>query len=256
MALAPRGGVPRSVWPARRDLMLSLSGVLLAIFMWAHMVFVSSILISDQAMWRVARLFEGAYFFDRPYPVLVSLVVAAISLLLVLHVVLAIRRIPHRHAQYARFRAHSAGLRHPDTQAWWIQLVTGFVVLILVGPHLLQMFLHPEAIGPYQSAERVWSGHWWPLYLLLLWAVEWHAAFGLYRAAMKWGWPSGQDPVLRRRWLNRCKWFLVVFFIALGTLTLGAELRLGYQNRDTPGRIYQPDERPHELISERHEDNP
>ena len=38
-------------------------GLLLALFMWVHMVFVSSILISKDAMWTVTKFFEGYFFF-------------------------------------------------------------------------------------------------------------------------------------------------------------------------------------------------
>ena len=228
---------------ALADLGLTLTGVALALFMWMHMFFVSSILISEQAMWTVARMFEGYYLFGEPYPVLVSLVAAVILSLIVLHAVLALRRFPGSSAQYWQLAEHSRRLRHPDTSAWWLQLVTGIALMFMVGPHLWQMLAHPEAIGPYQSADRVVSGRWWPLYLVLLWCVELHAAFGLYRAAVKWGWPRLADPRRQRQWLNRLKWFLVVFFIGLGMLTLATEIKLGMQHRDEPGRIFQPQSR-------------
>ena len=36
------------------------------------------------------------------------------------------------------------------------------------------MLMHPGDIGPYESADRVWSGRWWPLYLVALFCVELH----------------------------------------------------------------------------------
>ena len=48
-------------WPARLDLLQSGSGLLLGLFMWVHMFFVASILLGKDAMWRVARMFEGYY---------------------------------------------------------------------------------------------------------------------------------------------------------------------------------------------------
>ena len=41
----------------------------------AHMFFVSSILISHDAFYYVARFFEGEFFLGKPYPILVSGVV-------------------------------------------------------------------------------------------------------------------------------------------------------------------------------------
>ena len=51
----------KSRWPARLDWVQSASGLLLALFMWGHMFFVSSILLGKDAMWSVTRFFEG-YF--------------------------------------------------------------------------------------------------------------------------------------------------------------------------------------------------
>ena len=49
----------KSHWPARMDLVQSASGLLLGLFMWGHMAFVSTILISNDAMWMVTHMFEG-----------------------------------------------------------------------------------------------------------------------------------------------------------------------------------------------------
>ena len=58
----------RSRWPARLDLLQSGSGLILALFMWAHMFFVSTILISTDAMWTVTKFFEGYFFFGQAFP--------------------------------------------------------------------------------------------------------------------------------------------------------------------------------------------
>ena len=61
LADAPR----KSRWPARLDVIQSATGLLLALFMWGHMFFVSSILISNDAMWTITKFFEGYFFFGR-----------------------------------------------------------------------------------------------------------------------------------------------------------------------------------------------
>src|ERR1700757_3257613 len=68
----------KSRWPARLDLLQSASGLALALFMWGHMFFVSSILLGKDAMWTVTKFFEGYFFFGRSYPGIVSTVVAAV----------------------------------------------------------------------------------------------------------------------------------------------------------------------------------
>ena len=55
-------------------------------------------------------------------------------------------------------------MRHEDTTLWWVQVVTGFALFFFASAHLYQMLMHPGDIGPYESADRVYSGRWWPLY--------------------------------------------------------------------------------------------
>ena len=230
----------KSRWPARMDLAQSLSGLVLGLFMWGHMFFVSSILVSKDFMWAVSKAFEGYFIFGRPYPVLVSFVVGGITALLVLHAFLALRKFPASYRQYRTFTSHRALLRHGDTTLWWVQVVTGFALFFLAAPHLFQMLMHPGAIGPYGSADRVWSGSWWPLYLVLLFAVELHGGIGLYRLAVKWGWLQGADADAGRRRLKTAKWVLTAFFLALGLLTLAAYMKIGYEHRDRVGERYTP----------------
>src|SRR5436305_11368264 len=84
----------KSRWPARLDWLQSASGLVLALFMWGHMLFVSSILLGKDAMWTVTRFFEGYFVFGRSYPWVVSIAVAGIVSLLVMHAMLAVRKFP------------------------------------------------------------------------------------------------------------------------------------------------------------------
>ncbi|MBE0547606.1 MAG: fumarate reductase cytochrome b subunit [Rubrivivax sp.] len=230
----------KSHWPARMDLAQSLSGLLLGLFMWGHMFFVSTILVSKDFMWSVTKAFEGYFFFDRSYPVLVSFVVGGIAAVFVLHAFLALRKFPASYRQYRTFTSHRALLKHEDTTLWWVQVVTGFALFFLAAPHLFQMLMHPGAIGPYGSADRVWSASWWPLYLVLLLAVELHGGIGLYRLAVKWGWLQGADAEAGRKRLKTAKWALTAFFLVLGLLTLAAYMKIGYEHRDRVGERYTP----------------
>ena len=78
----------------------------------------------------------------------------------------------------------------------------------------------------------------WPLYLLLLLAVEFHGGIGLYRLAVKWGWFEGGDPARSRLWLQRFKWALTVFLVTLGLLTLAAYMKIGIEHADRFGERY------------------
>jgi len=230
----------RTRWPARLDVVQSASGAALALFMWGHMAFVASILVSEDLMWRITRFFEGYYFFGRSYPGIVSVIVACIAALVVAHALLALRKFPASYAQWRAYRTHMRSMRHEDTTLWWIQAVTGFALFFLVTVHLFQMLSHPGAIGPYESADRVWTGRWWPLYLVLLFAVELHGGIGLYRVAVKWGAFEGDDPARSRVLLKRVKWGLTAFLLVLGIATLAAYMRIGYLHADRAGEPYVP----------------
>jgi fumarate reductase subunit C len=229
-----------SVWPARLDLLQSASGLVLALFMWLHMAFVSSILLGNDAFWVVARFFEGYFILGRAYPGLVSLFVAGVLALIVLHAALALRKFPADWRQYQAFWRHSRTFHHGDTRLWLAQVATGFALFFLAPVHLYQMLAHPDLIGPFASADRVWSGRLWPLYLLLLFAVEVHGGVGLYRLAVKWGWFEGRDSARTRRRLKRAKWAMTAFLIALGLLTLAAYIRIGIDHAPRVGERYTP----------------
>ena len=233
---APR----KSRWPARLDLGQSLSGLALGLFMWGHMFFVSSILVSQDFMWKVTKMFEGYFVLGKSYPIIVSCVVAGVAALFIAHALLALRKFPANFRQYQSFSSHRSMMRHGDTTLWWIQFVTGFALFFLASPHLFQMLMHAELIGPYESSDRVWSGLWWPLYIVLLFAVELHGGIGLYRLAVKWGWLQGSDANASRRRLAIAKWTLTAFFVVLGLFTLAAYMKIGYAHRDHVGERHVP----------------
>ena len=105
----------KSHWPARLDLVQSASGLFLGLFMWGHMAFVSTILISNDAMWWVTRMFEGQILFGRSYPALVGAIVALVTFMFVLHGLLAMRKFPANFQEYRSFAGHRKLLRHEDT---------------------------------------------------------------------------------------------------------------------------------------------
>jgi fumarate reductase subunit C len=208
--------------------------------MWVHMLFVSSILLGPDAMWTVARAFEGYFLFGRSMPGLVSALVATVFALFVLHAALAMRKFPANYRQYRAFRTHMAGFRHEDTTLWYWQVVTGFALFFMASVHLYGMLMHPAKIGPYESADRVWTELAWPLYLVMLFAVELHAGIGLYRLSLKWGWLASPDPLVSRRRLRLAKWTLTAFFLTLGLAALVAYVRLGIAHAAHYGQPYVP----------------
>jgi len=94
----------RSRWPARLDVIQALSGLLLALFVWCHMVLESSILLGKDAMYRVARFMEGRYLLGADYPFLVTCAAGVILAIFVVHAALAMRKFPASYREYRAFR--------------------------------------------------------------------------------------------------------------------------------------------------------
>jgi fumarate reductase subunit C len=230
----------RSPWPARLDLAQSLSGLFLALFMWLHMAFVSSILLGKDAFWSVARMFEGYFVLGRAVPLLVSAFVAAIFAIIVVHAALAMRKFPANWRQYRTFWGHMRGMAHGDTTLWLVQVVTGFAMFFLASVHLYAMMVEPQLIDPYGSADLVWGGRTWPLLIVLLLCVEVHGSVGLYRLALKWGWPTFGDAERTRRVLRRIMWGLIAVLIGLGFLSLSAFVHIGIAHAPHRGELYTP----------------
>ena len=118
--------------------------------------------------------------------------------------------------------------------------LTGVVVMFLAFAHLYQMLVHPGLIGPYASADRVWSGIWWPFYLVLLVAVEIHGGVGLYRLSLKWGWVRAVEDREARIRLRKVKWWITGLFLLLGIATLLAYMKIGYEHSEMAGERYLP----------------
>jgi len=216
-----------SRWPARLDLIQSLTGLALAAFLGVHLLLDSAILFGPEAANWVAKFFEGEPFFGRGYPGIVSAAAAGLLILIVVHAALALRKFPHDYRQYHAFRAHMGHFRHGDTRLWWWQVVTGFLLFFLAAPHLYVVITQPEAIGAVPSARRVFEGRAWLLYALLLPAALFHAAAGVYRLTVKWGWPSARDGSAPRAGIRRAVWGVAFAYLAIGVAALGAYVGFG-----------------------------
>ena len=180
--------------PATLDWLQSATGLFLALFMIAHMFFVSSILISDKAMYTITKMFELDFIIEGGCPLVVTIIGIVVFAVFVLHAFLAMRKFPINYRQFLRFKTHKNMLRHGDTTNWGIQACTGFALFFLGSIHLYIMTTQPQTIGPVGSAYRFVHQHFWALYIVLLFAVELHGSIGLYRLAVKWGWFEAKTP--------------------------------------------------------------
>ena len=189
-------------------------------------------------MYNVTKFFEGYYFFGESYPFIVSVLAGVIFIIFIAHAAVAIRKFPSNYKKYMIMYNHIKSFNHGDTTLWFWQIFTGFAMFFLGSVHIYIIMTHPAAIGPYASADRVVSEWMWPLYILLLLAVELHGSIGLYRLAMKWGWFEGSDAKKSRIRLRRYKYIITVFFLTLGLLTLAAYIKIGIEHKDKVGERY------------------
>jgi fumarate reductase subunit C len=228
--------------PARLDLAQSLTGLVLAVFMWTHLILVASILLGKDAMYYVTGMMEAKFLTggQHGYPILVSLIGIVIFALFIIHAGIAVRKLPNSWKQHQILREQMSMMKHKDTILWYWQALTGFVMFFLGSVHLYVMITHPGEIGPYASSDRFVSESMWPLYLALLFAVELHAAIGMYRLAVKWGILDGLNPRVTRKRLQMLKNAVTVFFLTVGLLTFAAYVRIGIDHRDRAGEKYMP----------------
>ncbi len=233
----------KSRLPARLDAAQSGTGLILGLFMWGHMLLVGSIILGKGAFNWVAKTMELAFLSDsgHGYPIAVFLAVSGIFTLFITHALLGIRKFPISWKQHRIMRDQMAMMNHQDTNLWYIQALTGFIMFFAGSVHLYIMLTNPGSIDPYLSADRIVSGNMWFVYLILLICVELHGTIGLYRLCMKWGWLQGKGDKSgkeSRAKLKQLKNRLTIFFLSLGVLALLVFIVIGIGHRDNVGERY------------------
>ncbi|AKF25521.1 fumarate reductase [Sulfurovum lithotrophicum] len=231
-------GKRKSRMPARIDFLQSVSGLFLALFIMFHLLFESSILLGKEAMYRLTKLFEGEPFIEGGEPLIISALAVIIFSLFVVHAGVALRKFPSSYHEYRRYIEHKALLAHNDTNLWYIQITTGFIMFFLGSIHLYMMMTQPENIGPYASSDRIYSDLMWPMYLVLLISVVLHGGIGMYRLIIKWGWFDGKDPRANRRKSRAIIKLLVGVYLLLGLASLGTYMKIGYEHQNDYGKRY------------------
>lgn len=184
---------------ARVELAEMLSGLLLVLFMWGHLLMLSTILFGESTMNGLAVFLEEYY--------ISQVGVVGIACLILLHFVAAGRKLPSRVKEQAVFWRLARKLRHGDTWLWMVQVVTGMLMLIFAAIHLF-VIMTTFPIEAAKSAQRVAEAFGW-LYAPMVLLVELHVGIGLYRIIVKW-------TSLNRRALTAIKWIITLAFVALG----------------------------------------
>lgn len=218
----------KSKMPARLDFIQSATGLFLGLFMWLHMFFVSTILVSEEFFNSVVHFLELRFVYDNPImSYITSFLAACVLMIFIIHAGLAMRKFPINFRQFQILRTHTKMIKHEDTTLWWVQAFTGFVMFFLGSAHLIIIITNADKISDAMSADRVINHFMWAFYIVLLICVELHGSVGLYRLCVKWGWFEGKDAKASRKKLKTAKWVISVFFLALGALSLAAFIKIG-----------------------------
>lgn len=221
----------------RRQLVYELisggSGLLLALFMWGHVLLVGSILTGERGFDWMATVLED-YYIAQP-------AIVGVFALFLVHAVFAARKIPSQLRERRRLLHLAKGLNrsgrervatrtehspfrpHVESMLWIWQVRTGMVILVLGSFHLVllgldiltPLFGDITGIESSTSLARVGAGLWLP-YGVLLVCVEFHASVGLYRLAVKWG----ADLWMSRKTMHRLEQIIFWVVLGLGALTL------------------------------------
>ena len=204
---ATHEGLPVGKLSAYLDWVQMLTGAALILFMWSHLILVSSILLGPGVMNALAWFFEATYMAQVGGPL--------IFLTFLVHFVLAARKIPFNTAQQRVMLSNAQRLRHGDTWLWVVQAVTAMGILIMGAIHLW-VVLTNLPITAEKSAARIQTGFWFVFYLFLLPMVELHVGIGFYRILVKWGFVDRNS-----RWtIKKKENLLTAIFIGIGLLSL------------------------------------
>ena len=205
ISYAPAGKTGK--WDGVLDWLQMLSGASLILFMWCHMILVSSVVISPGVMNAIAEFFESTGMAQVGGPL--------IFLVFLTHFVLAARKIPFRFDGQKTVWQHARMMRHGDTWLWVVQAVSAMIILLMASVHIW-VVLTDLPITAAKSAARVQGGFWAVFYLFLLPLVELHVGIGFYRIAVKWGFVKDSQ----RKKFKRGENMLTMMFIAIGVITL------------------------------------
>ena len=118
------------------ELLSGSTGLILALFMWGHMILVGSILTGERGFNWLATMLED-YYIAQP-------TVVVITALFLVHAVLAARKIPAQLEERRKMvrlgkdlKASTGFSPHTESMLWIWQVRTGMLMLFLGGFHLI-----------------------------------------------------------------------------------------------------------------------
>ncbi len=194
----------------RLDFFQLLSGILLALFVFGHLFLVSSVLISPKLLDDLAWFLEEIY--------IAQFIALSIFLLIIAHFIIAARKMPFRQGEISTFIRHAKSMKHNETWAWCLQVITGVFLLFLALTHIYQV-MTDLPITALKSVERVQASGGHLFYFALLLSAWFHVGIGIFRMGVKYGFITAKT----RK--NTLKYIVIIVSICIfiGFMT---ELRL------------------------------
>ncbi len=192
------------------DFFQMLTGVMLVLFMWAHMILVASVNVDlggGRVMNWIAWFFEATYMAQLGGPFL--------FLIMLVHFVLAARKLPFKAREQKEIWRHSVRMNHLDTWLWMIQAFTAMIILIMGSIHMWTVLTNLP-ITAARSGARIQTGWWLLFYIILLPMIELHVGIGAYRIGVKWGWIKRSN----RPFFHSLENKVSLIFIIIGAITL------------------------------------
>jgi fumarate reductase subunit C len=192
--------------PNRMEIFQAISGVMLLLFLWVHLLFVGSVIVNPAWLDWIGWFLEVIFVAQVGGPI--------VLLLMIYHFVIAARKMPFRAGELSTFWANAKQLRHKDTWLWLIQVATALIILVMASIHIFTMLTNLP-INAARSAARV-QGGWLPFYLILLPIAELHVGIGFYRLGVKYGYITRKS----RAFWQRGEYALIGFFLVVGVWAL------------------------------------
>lgn len=215
------------------DVAQSVTGLILGIFLFCHMAFTGSVNFGKDLFANLIMTSGGAFLGGEEHLWMHVVFVGFIFLCVIVHMFCAIRRFPTSYKQLRDIRAHVRLVHHEDTTLWFIQLVTAFLLFLLVFPHLMSMLTNPAGFDP--NLIGVHTYHNGLLYTFIFLVVtELHGMIGLYRLAVKWD-IFAKNPergimdqtAHDRTGLRKTMLFVALLMIVCGSITMWTNYSIG-----------------------------
>ena len=160
------------------DLVESITGVLLASFLFLHLLLISTVMLGNNLFNLLAKFMEDFY--------LTHTTMIAILLVLIIHVFLTLRRVSFDLSKQVQLIGHLKDINHLDSRLWLLQVITGLFLFMFIIIHIWSVFVSMP-IDVNDISVKLVNIRWAVFNLILVMLAGIHTGIGIYRMGIKWG---------------------------------------------------------------------